>query len=89
MTVSGACCQLNMGNKQSLTSKLRAAQASLDRGNGRAAANQLGAFINEVMALQRSGRLGAATALSLIHQAQSIIGDLASKSGRGHLSDDK
>jgi Big-like domain-containing protein/FIMAH domain-containing protein len=74
---------LNKGNKQSLMSKLQAAQASVDRGNGRAAANQLGAFINEVMALQHSRRLDAKTAASLIAQAQSIIGSLDGKLGHG------
>jgi hypothetical protein len=81
---------LNNGNKQSLMSKLRAAQASLDRGNSQAAANQLGAFINEVMALQhsgRSGKLDAKTAASLIAQAKSIIAGLPVKSSHGHLSD--
>jgi FIMAH domain-containing protein len=79
--------KLNNGNKQSLMTKLRVAQALLGRGNGRAAANLLGAFINEVTALQHSRRLDAATSASLIDQAKSIISGLGGKSGQGHLSD--
>ena len=64
---------LDDGNKTSLKKKLEAAQEALDRGNKGAAANQLGAFINEVQAMQRSGRLDASTAASLITQAMLII----------------
>lgn len=65
---------LNQGQRNSLLSKLEAAQQSLERGNRNAARGQLNAFINEVQALQRSGRLDAATADLLIAQAQAIIG---------------
>jgi len=65
--------ELNAGNKNSLVKKLEAAKDSLARGNRGAAANQLGAFINEVQALLRSERLGASMAASLIAQATLII----------------
>ena len=71
---------LNAGNKNSLMSKLKAAQASLDRGNRLAATFQLGAFINEVRALNLSRRLDTATANSLMDQANEIIGEIL---GRG------
>jgi len=64
---------LTSGEKNALTSKLGAARQSLARGNDQAAVNQLGAFINEVQALRRTGRLGPATADLLIGQAQAII----------------
>ena len=63
---------LSKGNINSLLSKLDAAQ----RGKGSAARGQLGAFINEVQALQRSGRLDASAATSLIAQAEFIISGL-------------
>ena len=65
--------KLNAGQKNSLTSKLVAARQSLGRGNRNAAVNQLRAFINEVQALKRSGRLDPASADSLIAQAHAII----------------
>ena len=64
---------LNQGKKNSLIRKLDAAQQSLARGNRNAARGQLNAFINEVQALERSGRLAPATADSLIAQAKAII----------------
>lgn len=64
---------LNTGQKNSLISKLEAAQRSLAGGNGNAARGQLNAFINEVQAIERSRRLDAATADSLITQVQGII----------------
>jgi hypothetical protein len=65
---------LNAGQKNSLSAKLRAAQDSLNRGNHTSAANQLNAFINEVEALQQSGQLDPSTANSLIAEAQAVIG---------------
>lgn len=64
---------LNQGEQNSLLSKLEAAQRSLSRGNGNAARGQLGAFMNEVQAFARSGRLDEATADSLIAQAQGVL----------------
>jgi hypothetical protein len=67
---------LNAGQQNSLLAKLRAAQASLMRGNRTAAVNQLGAFINEVQALAQSGQLPAATAADLIAEAQAVIASI-------------
>jgi hypothetical protein len=61
---------LNHGQKNSLISKLEAAQRSRNRN---AARGQLNAFINEVRALKRNGRLDASTADSLVAQAQSVL----------------
>jgi hypothetical protein len=64
---------LNQEQQNSLISKLEAAQRSMVRGNRNAVSDQLNAFVNEVQALKQTGRLGAATADSLIAQAQAII----------------
>ena len=55
---------------------LAAVQASGARGNATAARNQLNAFINQVQALQHTGRLDAATAQMLIREAQAVIANL-------------
>jgi hypothetical protein len=55
---------------------LRAAEASLDRENPRAARLLIDAFIVEVRLLQRSHRLDATTAADLIDDAQAIIESL-------------
>ena len=65
---------LGAGAKSSLTSKLTAAEISLARGSLGTAINQLEAFIKEVEALQRSGRLDNATASRWIETARDIIG---------------
>jgi hypothetical protein len=56
-----------------LLAKISAAANSAARGNSGAAANQLGAFINQVQAMERSRRLDAATAAQFIAAAQSLI----------------
>jgi hypothetical protein len=67
---------LSPGQKNSLNAKLDAALKSLDKGHRTTAINQLLAFINQVQALQQSGRLDAPTAADLIAQAQRIIAAL-------------
>jgi Bacterial Ig-like domain (group 3)/MBG domain (YGX type) len=64
---------LNAGQRNSLIAKLRAAQASLARGNTTAAANQLGAFVNEVHADEQSGALTLPAGDPLIAEAQAIV----------------
>ncbi len=63
---------LNQGQGNSLTVKLEAAVASLGRGNTIAACNQLHAFINEVNAMIRSGRLTSQQGQSLIDSATNV-----------------
>src|SRR2546421_3118293 len=60
---------LNMGERNSLVTKIIGAISSLERGHEKTAANNLGAFINEVNALEQSGRLGAADAHALSNAA--------------------
>lgn len=68
---------LSAGEKTSLTGKLTVAEVSLARDASEAAINQLEAFIKEVRALQRSGRLDDATAGQWIAIAQAIMRDLS------------
>ena len=68
---------LGNGTTNSLISKLAAARHSLETGNTTAAMNQLAAFINQVNALEHSGRLDTATAAELIALAQAIINEIS------------
>lgn len=65
---------IGSGPASSVTGKLTNAQASVARGNARAAANQLNAAINEIEALVRSRRLDEATGAALVADLQAIIG---------------
>jgi pullulanase-type alpha-1,6-glucosidase len=60
----------------SLRAKLNAAMQSVQHGNLNAARNQLRAFIHEVEAMVRSGRMPAATGAALIAEAEGILGTL-------------
>ena len=64
---------LTDGEKNSLTAKLDAAYKSAGKGDANAAVGQLRAFINEVAALARSGRITSAVADVLKSAAQTII----------------
>jgi hypothetical protein len=63
---------LHNGTANSLGAKLANAAKSLAKGNTGAAANQLGAFINEVEA-QTGKKISAAQAAELISQARTVI----------------
>jgi len=65
--------KINRGNANSLIVKLEAAQASFARGNNTAAVNQLEAFLHELDAMERSGRLSAADAAALRTAVTRII----------------
>ena len=64
---------LQRGEEVSLTAKLRAAQQAIARGNDEAAVNQLGAFIHEVEAQARTGRISGDDAARFSAEAQRII----------------
>lgn len=66
----------SQGERVSLVTKLIGALAAVDRGQENTAANNLGAFINEVEAMERSGRIPSADADALITAAQAIIDQL-------------
>jgi hypothetical protein len=68
---------LNDGQKNSLIVKLNAANASMTRGDTKAANNQLNAFLNELQADVNIGRLSggdAATLRNSVHAVQAAIG---------------
>lgn len=71
--VAAHVSDIGAGNVNALDSKLDVAGASLDRGNDDTAVNQLEAFINQVEALARSGRLSEADAAALIDTARAAI----------------
>jgi DNA/RNA endonuclease G (NUC1)/PKD repeat protein len=75
--IAGLVAQVNGmvsgGAANSLGAKLRAASASLDRGNPASAKGQLGAFIGEVQAMVQSGRLSQADGNALVAAAQRIL----------------
>jgi DNA/RNA endonuclease G (NUC1) len=64
---------ISRGNGNALDAKLNVAIGQLDAGNATAARNQLEAFVNQVEAMQRSGRLPATDASRLIAGARRII----------------
>jgi len=67
---------LSEGNGNALQAKLRAAGEQFNRGNPAAATNQLTAFIDQVNALVRAGRLAASDGARLITFANQIIASL-------------
>jgi hypothetical protein len=64
---------LGSGNGNALTVKLDYAQASLNAGNVKEGVNQLNAFINQVNAFKKSGKLTAAQAQLLLDAANAAI----------------
>jgi len=62
----------NQGERVSLVTKLIGALDALEKGHEQTAENHLGAFVNEVEALERSGRLPSGDADALIAAAQAI-----------------
>jgi VCBS repeat-containing protein len=63
---------LSRGRKKSLVAKLSAAQQSLNKGNARAAVNQLNAFANQVRALKRNHTLAADAADLWLFEVENI-----------------
>jgi hypothetical protein len=64
------------GESNALDASLRSALASVHDDHATPARNQLSAFINKVEALERSGRISAATAASLIDYANRAIASI-------------
>lgn len=69
---------LQRGEAASLLAKLRAAQQQIARGNGATAVNQLGAFVNELEAMARTGRVGEDDAARLSAGARRIAESIES-----------
>jgi DNA/RNA endonuclease G (NUC1) len=66
----------NLSNANSLQAKLNAAIQQLANGNRTPAANQLGAFENELQAMVQSGRLSQADAAPLLAYAERVINSI-------------
>jgi hypothetical protein len=64
---------LDDGEANALTSKLEAARGQLEKGNVKPVANMLEAFIHQVEAMVKSGRLTAEQAQPLIDSANAAI----------------
>ncbi len=69
---------LNKGQGNALMAKLHGALAKLERGNKKAAANQLQAFVNQVNAFHKSKKLSADQAKPLMDKANGVITQLRS-----------
>jgi len=61
---------LNAAQKHSLLVKLNAAADAAERGNTGAACNQLNAFVNEVDADQKAGRISSGDATAMTNAAR-------------------
>ena len=68
-----ASSNLSQGDKQSLTVSLENALKSMEKGNARAAANQLNAFIHKVEDLLNNGLIDAATGQAWLDAARMLI----------------
>ena|SRR5215467_8065987 len=68
--------QFTDGERNSLVVKVIGALRSVNRGDSDSASGQLGAFINQVNALESSGRLSPGDAQALTNAANAIIGEL-------------
>jgi len=71
---------LKKGQGHALMTKLDGALQKLERGNTRAAANQLHAFVNQVEAFHKARKLTTAQAQPLLEQARDVIEQLTDAS---------
>jgi polyhydroxyalkanoate synthesis regulator phasin len=69
--------KISSGNGNSLDGKLDAALKQIDAGKNTPAVNQLNAFLNELDAMVKSGRLSAADADALRTTVQRVIRSLS------------
>ena len=74
---------LSAGNANSLKRKLMAAARSVEAGHPRAAANQVLAFMHEVEALMRSGRLSQVQGDFLLENANALLASLTTDQTTG------
>ena len=72
-TVRGSPAAANNGELNSLRAKVNAASAALRRGDATPAAGSLGAFINELGAMVRSGRVSESAAAPIVDYTQRVI----------------
>ena len=64
-------------DNNALVATLEAAERQLEKGNTTAAANQLQAFLNQVDALVRSGRMSASQADALHEEVARVLKSIA------------
>ena len=78
VTLVESLTQCNRGEKQRLLASLNAAQASIERGNTRAACGQLGAFVNKVEAKEDKEKtcIEPETANEMINLAEALQASL-------------
>ncbi len=76
--VAGLDGTLNKGEVNSLQAKLNAASARQRQGDSNAVSGMLGAFVNEVNAMVKSGRVTAASAAPLLDYARRLLQSLQS-----------
>jgi hypothetical protein len=69
--------KLSSGNGNSLDSKLDAALTQIDAGKNTPAANQLNAFLNELDAMVKAGRLASTDADAIRAIIQRVIASLS------------
>jgi len=69
--------RLTAGNANSLTAKLDAAKKQLEMGNTNAASGQLGAVLNELDAMVRSGRLAETDAAPVRSLVERVLQSIA------------
>ena len=67
---------LNKGQLNSLQAKLDSAKASFARGDAQACSNQLGAFLNELLAAAKTGKVSAADANNIGLAVTTVKGSL-------------
>ena len=64
------------GERTSLVTKVLGVRAAIERGNENAANGSLDAFVNEVQALEQSGRLDSDTAAALLNSANALADEI-------------
>ena len=67
---------LNKGQLNSLQAKLDSAKASFARGDAQACSNQLGAFLNELLAVAKTGKVSASDANNIGLAVTTVKGSL-------------
>ncbi len=73
LTASAQTLSLRKSQENSLINKLKAAQRDLNHHKQKAAVGQLRAFIRQITALKKVGKLEPATADALVHSATNLI----------------
>jgi parallel beta-helix repeat protein len=76
---------LSAGRANSLKSKLENVKKMVEKENSKAACNKLGAFINEVKAFMKTGKISEETGQEWIDIANSLIDKIKNELGKGGI----